>query len=304
MPNIRSLTSGNPRILMALALTIVLFGCAAKDKSTEPGSGESGAATSWKSPARKAQGGSLSILDASSEYAHKPTASVSDDAFEDYGDETSEQISDPLEGWNRFWFRFNDVLLLDIIKPVYTGYAYVTPEDVRTGMGNVLYNLQAPIRLTNSLLQGKVGQAWVELGRFMINTTAGMGGVFDVARQSKPRIPVDDRGADFGQTLATWGIGEGIYLVWPILGPSTARDTVGTAGDLAASPFFWLVEPIGSIASIPAMSTDIGLRFNDMGKIINAYEAVTKGAIEPYIAARDAYVKYRRAGVLRGRTQW
>ncbi|MEG2139690.1 MAG: VacJ family lipoprotein [Bilophila sp.] len=248
-------------------------------------------------------GGSLSILDASPP-SGMSVADASDAAFEDYDDEASEQIYDPLEPWNRFWFRFNNVLLLDIIKPAYTGYSFVVHEDIRTGLSNVLYNLQMPLRLGNSLLQGKFGQAWVELGRFMINTTVGMGGVFDVAKRNKPLVPVDSRGADLGQTLAVWGIGEGLYLVWPLLGPSTVRDTVGTAGDIAASPFFWLTEPLGPVPFWPGLGADAGLRFNDMGTIINAYEAVTKGAVEPYIAARDAYIKYRRAGVLRSRVQW
>lgn len=86
-----------------------------------------------------------------------------------------------------------------------------------------------------------------------MNTTAGFGGVFDVAKQSKPLIPVDNRDADFGQTLGVWGFGEGIYLVWPVVGPSTVRDTVGLAGDWTTSAFFWISEPIGPLEFEPAL---------------------------------------------------
>ena len=228
----------------------------------------------------------------------------SDSAFEDYDDEESEAIADPLEGWNRFWFGFNDVLLLKVVKPVYTGYTYITPSPVRTGLSNAFHNIQMPIRFLNCVLQGRFGEAWIEVGRFVVNTTAGFGGVFDVAKQSKPLIPVDNRDADFGQTLGVWGFGEGIYLVWPVVGPSTVRDTVGLAGDWTTSAFFWISEPIGPLEFEPALAASLGLRFNDMGTVISTYESLKKSAVEPYIAARDAYVKYRRAGIMGNRFQW
>ncbi len=232
------------------------------------------------------------------------SGAVSDAAFEDYDDEHSETISDPLEGWNRFWFGFNDFMLLQVIKPVYAGYAYVTPQPVRTGIGNAFHNIQMPIRLVNCVLQGRFGEAWIEFGRFIVNSTAGFGGLFDVAKQSKPRIPVDNRDADFGQTLGVWGVGEGVYLVWPIVGPSTVRDTVGMVGDWTASPLFWMAEPVGPIDEWAALGVGTGLRFNDMGTVIDTYESLTRSAVEPYIAARDAYIKYRRSGLLRDRFQW
>ncbi len=222
------------------------------------------------------------------------TTALSEAAFEDYDDEFETPISDPLEGWNRMWFGFNDFFLLRVVKPVYTGYAYVTPEPIRNGISNAYHNLQAPIRMVNCILQGRFAEAWIELGRFIVNTTAGFGGVFDITRDKKPKVPVDGRDADFGQTLAAWGFGEGIYLVWPFFGPSTVRDTFGLVGDAAASPFFWSTEPVGPLDWEPVLGANLGFRFNDLGKTINAYETLTKSAIEPYIAARDAYVKYRR----------
>lgn len=228
-------------------------------------------------------------------------AAFDDDlAFEDYDDEESESIADPLEGWNRFWFGFNDIFLMHIVKPVHTGYTRVVPREFRAGLSNFFHNLQMPVRFVNNVLQGKFPQAVVELGRFIVNTTVGMGGFIDITKRNKVLVPMDPQGADFGQTLAHWGVGEGIYLVWPVFGPSTVRDTVGTVGDLAASPLWWIAEPVGPVDFWPVLATGVGLRFNDIGSTIDAYEAVTKGAVEPYVAARDAYVKYRRALIRRG----
>lgn len=222
--------------------------------------------------------------------------------FEDY-DEAGQSIADPLEGWNRFWFGFNDILILRVIKPIYTGYTHITPQAFRSGLSNFFYNLRMPVRVANYLLQGKLPQAGVEIGRFVVNTTAGFGGFIDVTKGKKVFVPMNPQDADFGQTLRHWGVGEGFYLVWPFLGPSTVRDTVGMAGDFAASPFFWGVEPVGPVDFRPALAASLGLRFNDFGSTIQAYEAVTKGAIEPYVAAREAYVNYRR-GKEQNRSSW
>ena len=128
------------------------------------------------------QGESAAPLTVASSAEGAPSSTVvSDDAFEDYDDDGVSDISDPLEGWNRFWFKFNDVMLLHVIKPVYTGYTAVTPQPLRTGLSNAFHNLQTPVRLVNCVLQGRFGEAWVEFGRFIVNTTAGFGGVFDVA---------------------------------------------------------------------------------------------------------------------------
>ena len=272
---------GSPvrNICLAFLLAAALCGCASKTDHNLP------------------------AVEAASAEAPKASHDLSDADFEDYGDEHVDTISDPLEGWNRFWFGFNDILLLKVIKPVYTGYTYVVPSPIRTGIGNAFHNIQMPIRLVNCILQGRFGEAWIELGRFIVNSTAGFGGVFDVAKQSKPRIPVDSRDADFGQTLGVWGVGEGIYLVWPVVGPSTVRDTAGMAGDWAASPLFWLGEPVGPVEQGPAIGASLGFRFNNMGTVIDTYETLTKSAIEPYTAARDAYVKYRRSGIMPNRFQ-
>lgn len=214
--------------------------------------------------------------------------------FEDYDERCDEPIKDPLEHWNRFWFYFNDFFYLRITKPLYEGYEVVTPASFRQGLRNVLYNLQTPIRLVNSILQGKIGQALVELGKFMVNSTIGFGGFVDITQNDKPLIPVDPDTADFGHTLAIWGFGEGVYLIWPVLGPSTVRDTFGTVGDAVVGPFAWFVRPIGIVPLEYGLTTEIFLTFNKVNTVIDAYESITKSAIEPYVALRDAYVKHRR----------
>lgn len=221
--------------------------------------------------------------------ASKSTKSIETAQFEDYDEE--ETIADPLEPWNRVWFRFNDFLMLKIAKPVYTGYTYITPKEMRSGLSNFLHNVQMPVRFVNSLLQGKVPQAIGELGKFIVNSTAGFGGVFNITERNKARVPMDPEHASFGYTLATWGVGEGIYLVWPVLGPSTIRNTIGMAGDYFASPFYWCIKPRGSVERWTAAGVQVGLKFNDLGSQISAYEELTKSAVEPYSAVRDAYVK-------------
>lgn len=221
---------------------------------------------------------------------------ISDDEhlFEDYNENCDVPIKDPLESWNRFWFHCNDFLYLQILKPLYKGYEIITPSAFRQGLRNFMYHIQTPIRLLNSILQAKFGQAWVELGRFIINTTVGLGGFINVAQKDTPRIPINPESADFGHTLDCWGVGEGIYLIWPVLGPSTIRDTVGTIGDALVGPFSWLVQPIGIVPLEYGLTAEVLLMFNKSNTVIEMYESIVNSSIEPYIALRDAYVKYRR----------
>lgn len=143
------------KMCLCAAVVLSLMGCAAKHGDKAVNSPDVQAVETTSSV------GAASVAD-------------SDSAFEDYDDEESEAIADPLEGWNRFWFGFNDVLLLKVVKPVYTGYTYITPSPVRTGLSNAFHNIQMPIRFLNCVLQGRFGEAWIEVGRFVVNTTAGL----------------------------------------------------------------------------------------------------------------------------------
>ena len=213
---------------------------------------------------------------------------LDDDDFLDF---VPRLIPDPLEGWNRAVFAFNDVVIEHAAKPVYRGYEYITPAFMRSGLKNFFHNLAFPVRFTNNLLQGRGKAAGVEMSRFVLNTTAGLGGLFDVAKHHEPIVEVHDK--DFGLTLGVWGAGEGFYIVWPFFGPSTVRDSVGRVGDYFLQPLTY-VQPWELSLGAKALSA-----FNDLDEVLDLYDNLKRNAIEPYSAMRDAYVQYRRAQVLR-----
>ena len=152
------------------------------------------------------------------------------------GHEYSADIPDPLEGWNRFWFGFNDKFYFWLFKPMAQGYKYVLPEKPRSWVNNFFHNLLFPVRFVSCVLQGKLLEAGTETSRFIANTAFGLGGLSDFAYDLEPHMPLRSSEEDLGQTFGSWGIGNGFYLVWPFIGPSTARDTVGLAGDSFLDP--------------------------------------------------------------------
>lgn len=196
-------------------------------------------------------------------------------------------VADPLEGWNRAIYHLNDALLDYAARPLYKGYRAITPRVMRTGISNFFHNLLFPVRFTNNLLQGRGRAAGVEMSRFVLNTTAGVGGFINVAQHKKPIVPVEDE--DMGQTFGTWGISEGFYVIWPVLGPSTARDTVGFVGDYFLDPVTY-VQPKMLSYGLGALRT-----FNDLDVTLDAYDSLKSIAVEPYTAIRDGYVQHRRA---------
>jgi phospholipid-binding lipoprotein MlaA len=143
---------------------------------------------------------------------------------------------DPWEGFNRASFKFNDALDRAILKPAAKGYKKVTPRVVRTGIGNFLSNLDTLGTIVNDVLQGKMRQAGNDSGRFLLNTTVGLGGLFDPASA----VGLDRNDEDFGQTLGKWGVRSGPYLMLPFLGPSTVRDTGARLVDQFTYPVNYL----------------------------------------------------------------
>ena len=276
-------------LVLSCMLAIFLAGCAGKNA----GSASDAAPPAIAEDVAKNQAKAGAVLSSSAAGGSLASAGAADD-FEDYGDEDEPVIADPLQPWNRFWFKFNDVLLIDVVKPVHKGYTAVVPQPFRNGISNVFHNLKAPVRIVNRLLQGEFAQMWVEIGRFIVNSTLGGGGLLDITKKDRVLVPFSEEGADFGTTLSVWGIGEGCYIVWPFLGPSTLRDTVGFVGDEAASPFFWGAKPRGPVNAWAASGTHGGMTFNDLGSTISAYETLVGSSLEPYIAVRDAYVSLRR----------
>jgi phospholipid-binding lipoprotein MlaA len=229
---------------------------------------------------------------------------ILDDSDFDEGNPVSEErVPDPLEVWNRMWFGFNDFFYLRIMKPVYTVYTAVVHEDIRSGLGNAMRNLEAPVRIVNSLLQLEFAQAVVEFGRFVVNSTVGGLGLAEIVPPEKALVPIHLESANFGSTLAKWGFGEGMYLVWPVLGPSTLRDTFGLAGDAAAGLSFWAAE-LGDLSPLVDYGVTGTLLFNEYAGVIDQYETLTQAAVEPYISMRDAYIKIRRNALLLPRSVW
>jgi phospholipid-binding lipoprotein MlaA len=194
------------------------------------------------------------------------------------------RVADPLEPVNRIMFVVNDRLYFWVAKPVLHVYKGVMPEAARLGIRNFFNNASTPARLANCLLQGKNDAANTELHRFVINTTAGILGFGDPALDQYGIEPVRE---DLGQTLAVYGLGEGFYIVWPLFGPSTARDTVGMAGDQFLNPLRYVDPREVSIGISVVKVTNAG-SFQ-----IGKYEDFKAEAFEPYIAMREFYIQYR-----------
>lgn len=146
-------------------------------------------------------------------------------------------VKDPFETPNRLIFAVNDAMDTIVLKPVATTYDFWTPEPLKNSIKNVLRNLATPVTLLNDLLQGNIKQAQTTLGRFILNTTIGFGGLGDPASE----MGLNYHYEDFGQTLAVHGVGEGFYLVLPVLGPSSLRHTAGRAVDFASDPLTWIL---------------------------------------------------------------
>lgn len=209
-----------------------------------------------------------------------------DDLFDDFEDSTQSQvIADPLYYFNYAMYSFNDFLYFAALKPLATGYKAITPTIVRTGVFNFFHNLLFPVRFVNNLLQGKIRDAGTEVEIFLINTTIGVVGFAQVAQNEFDLYTSNE---DLGQTLGSYSIGNGFYLVLPILGPSSLRDTVGLVGDYFLTPVNY-VEPDYLKYGIKTFDVINATSFR-----IGDYEALKKASFDPYIALKDAYIQNRK----------
>ncbi|MDR3554777.1 MAG: VacJ family lipoprotein [Syntrophobacteraceae bacterium] len=196
-----------------------------------------------------------------------------------------QKVWDPLERSNRKVFYFNDLLYTDVVQPVTVVYKKL-PSPVQKVVRNGFQNLEGPSRFVNLVLQGKPGKAGEEMTRFVINSTVGVGGMFDVAHNA---FGIQDHDADFGQTLGTWYVEPGPYLVVPALGPSNARDLVGFAADHFMDPLYWVPGPFW--VTWPADFVKYTSKASDH---IDQYETLKKGSLDPYVAMRNAYMQHRQ----------
>ena len=197
---------------------------------------------------------------------------------------------DPLEDFNRAMYSFNDGLDRALVKPLAKGYNAIIPSPVNRGVTNFFNNIDDVTSAVNNLLQFKIGRALSDVSRVMVNTTVGVAGLFDVA--SNMNIPRYDE--DFGQTLGTWGVASGPYIVLPIVGPSSGRDTVGWVVD-------WFTNPIYYLEDDTIRWSLYGLRFVDRrADLLNASRVLDEAALDPYAFVRDAYLQKRQNDVFDG----
>ena len=228
------------------------------------------------------------LIAAGSDYSDQEYLDEDPDFLKEEAGEEIVRVADPLYYWNKGMFHFNDKLYFWFLKPVATAYSAVIPRMVRTGVKNFFHNLEMPVRFANCILQGKLEAASHEFARFVVNSTEGILG-FDDPAKNYPELKNGDE--DLGQTFATYGIGNGIYIVWPFLGPSTLRDTFGMAGDR-------FLKPVSYIQPVEVSLGVTGYRMiNETSLKIGDYESFKKSALEPYEGLRNAYVQNRQKKV-------
>jgi phospholipid-binding lipoprotein MlaA len=198
---------------------------------------------------------------------------------------------DPWEGFNRGVYTFNDKVDRAVLRPIAVGYTTVTPQPVQSCIHNVFNNVGDIWAAANSMMQGRGHDFVNTLGRFLFNTTLGVGGCFDVATANGAnRIP-----NDFGTTLGVWGFGQGPYVVLPLWGSSTVRDGVGLVGDFTGNQW----TSVGAIDNVPVRNSLYGLEVVDKrASLLDASNTVDRVALDPYSFVRDAYLQRRDAMVL------
>ncbi|TDH64506.1 VacJ family lipoprotein [Dankookia rubra] len=202
------------------------------------------------------------------------------------------QTNDPIEPFNRSMFAVHQGIDRLVLRPVAVAYRDVVPPPIRTGIRNVLGNLRTPVILANDMLQGEPRRAGDTLGRFLINTTLGLGGIFDVAGN---QFGVKGHSEDYGQTLAVWGVGEGAYLFIPVLGPSNPRDLTGFGLGIASDPLTW----VGQGVTVDVLTgTRAGMSVVDTREsLIEVIDIVNSESLDPYATLRSAYRQRRNAEI-------
>lgn len=186
--------------------------------------------------------------------------------------------ADPYENFNRKVYSFNDTVDDYVAKPISDAYKYITPQFMQTGVFNFFNNLKNINVVVNDVLQAKFEQSAHDTGRFLMNSTLGMAGLFDVAKT----VGLESNDEDFDQTLAVWGVPQGSYLVLPLLGPITARGIPGAVFDTAANPASYVGAPIQVISLI-------NTRANAEGSL----KFIDEAALDPYVFTRESFLQWR-----------
>ncbi len=243
--------------------------------------------------------------------ATEPTVEPAEDPFYDPFAKSDEPAGgeeyDPWEPVNTKVFEFNRQVDRWVLKPAAQGYNAVVPNPVQIGISNLFYNMRFPSRLINNLAQGKLSGAGTEVGRFLLNSTFGLGGLVDVAKHMNITTPEEDT----GQTLGYYGMKPGPYVVLPFLPPFTLRDLVGYVGDIALNPINWLVFPIIEVNGIPSLVAHhnrttssiaqlggrVGEILNDRSLNLEKFQGVEEATLDLYTAVKNAYVQKRRNAI-------
>jgi phospholipid-binding lipoprotein MlaA len=201
-----------------------------------------------------------------------------------------DEIYDPLEPINRAIFSFNNAVDKVVLEPAAKGYRKL-PSPIQSGISNFLGNLKLPLVILNQILQGQIPSALESTGRFAVNSTVGLVGLIDVAT----KIGLEEMDEDFGQTFATWGVGDGFYLVLPIFGPSNARDAVGTALTYTLDPINAYLVMEGEAWAVPLRATVNAIDYRS--KIIAEVNALRNNSVDFYAAVRSSFYQNRKAAI-------
>ena len=228
------------------------------------------------------------------------------DPFAKAGEGADEEY-DPWEPMNTGIFEFNRQVDRFVLKPVAKGYDFILPDMVQVGVSNFFYNVRFVPRFLNNVFQGKVKGAGIELGRFLINSTVGVAGFFDVAKKIDLVTPEED----LGQTLGFYGVSPGPYLVLPFLPPFTVRDFAGYVGDVFLNPINWMAIPIIEVDDIPSaiehknrtttsiiqFGSRVGEIVNERSRNLEKFQGVEEATLDLYTAVRNAYLQKRAQAV-------
>ena len=226
--------------------------------------------------------------------SYKVVASEADQVNTDSEDfETTtleDEIYDPFEPVNRAIFSFNNVADRIVLEPIAKGYKKL-PSPLQSGINNFLSNLRAPLVVVNQLLQGQADNAIQSSGRFIVNSTVGVFGLFDVA----DKIGLEEKEEDYGQTLATWGVGDGFYIVLPLFGPSNLRDTTGMVLTMITDPINAYAVSEGEAWLVPMRTAANAV--DQRSQIIDEVNALRDNSVDYYAAVRSSYYQNRNAAI-------
>ena len=227
---------------------------------------------------------SFNVFAAASDDVKTSSADFETTTYED-------EIYDPLESINRAVFSFNNVADRVVLEPVAKGYKKL-PSPIQSGVGNFINNLKLPLAAFNQLLQGQSKNAAESTGRFLVNSTIGIFGLIDVADD----LGLEQKEEDFGQTLATWGVGDGFYVVLPLFGPSNVRDTTGMVMTMMTDPVNAYAVNQGESWAIPLRTAANAI--DQRSKIIDEVNALRDNSVDYYAAVRSSYYQNRKAAIM------